>query len=81
MRSYFEASGVDEYVLVERVREMTARLGAEVFLRQSALERRDGHDVLASYRDPERGNARAGAALAAGGGARLRAPGADGKAG
>ncbi|KAG1253499.1 hypothetical protein G6F68_011308 [Rhizopus microsporus] len=81
MRSYIDASRLDDYVLVQRVRDMTARLGAEVFLRQSALERRDGHDVLASYRDPERGNARAGAALAAGGGARLRAPGADGKAG
>jgi pimeloyl-ACP methyl ester carboxylesterase len=31
---------------------MTTRLGAEVFLRQSALERLDGRDVLAAYRDP-----------------------------
>ncbi|WP_314105355.1 alpha/beta hydrolase [uncultured Stenotrophomonas sp.] len=52
MRSYIDASRLDDYVLVQRVRDMTARLGAEVFLRQSALDRIDGHDVLASYRDP-----------------------------
>lgn len=52
MRSYIDASGLDDYVLVQRVRDMTARLGAEVFLRQSALDRVDGHDVLAGYRDP-----------------------------
>ncbi len=52
MRSYIDASRLDDYVLVQRVRDMTARLGADVFLRQSALERRDGHDVLAGYRDP-----------------------------
>jgi len=52
MRSYIDASRLDDYVLVQRVRDMTARLGAEVFLRQSALERPDGHDVLAGYRDP-----------------------------
>ncbi len=52
MRSYIDASRLDDYVLVQRVRDMTARLGAEVFLRQSGLERRDGHDVLAAYRDP-----------------------------
>lgn len=52
MRSYIDASRLDDYALVQRVREMTARLGAEVFLRQSALDRVDGHDVLAGYRDP-----------------------------
>ena len=52
MRSYIDASRLDDYVLVQRVRDMTARLGAEVFLRQSALDRSDGHDVLAGYRDP-----------------------------
>jgi len=44
MRSYIDASRLDDDVLVQR--------GAEVFLRQSALERGDGHDVLAGYRDP-----------------------------
>jgi len=52
MRSYIDAARLDDYVLVQRVRDMTARLGAEVFLRQSALDRVDGHDVLAGYRDP-----------------------------
>lgn len=52
MRSYIDASRLDDDVLVQRVRDMTARLGAEVFLRQSALDREDGHDVLAGYRDP-----------------------------
>ncbi len=52
MRSYIDASRLDDYVLVQRVREMTARLGAEVFLRQSALQRVDGHDVLAAWRKP-----------------------------
>ncbi len=52
MRSYIDASRLDDYVLVQRVRDMTTRLGAEVFLRQSALDRADGRDVLAAYRDP-----------------------------
>ncbi len=52
MRSYIDASRLDDQALVQRVRDMTSRLGAAVFLRQSALERPDGHDVLASYRDP-----------------------------
>ncbi|MGH8040273.1 MAG: alpha/beta fold hydrolase [Stenotrophomonas sp.] len=52
MRSYIDASRLDDYVLVQRVRDMTTRLGAEVFLRQSALDRADGRAVLAAYRDP-----------------------------
>jgi len=52
MRSYIDASRLDDQVLVQRVRDMTARLGAEVFLRQSGLDREDGHALLASYRDP-----------------------------
>ncbi|WP_433852918.1 alpha/beta fold hydrolase [Stenotrophomonas nitritireducens] len=52
MRSYIDASRLDDHDLVQRVRAMTTRLGADVFLRQSALERPDGHAVLAAYRDP-----------------------------
>ncbi len=52
LRSYIDASRLPDEALVRCVRDMTTRLGAEVFLRQSALERRDGHDVLAAYRDP-----------------------------
>lgn len=52
VRSYIDASRVDDHVLVQRVRDMTTRLGAQVFLQQSGLERIDGHDVIAGYRDP-----------------------------
>ncbi len=52
MRSYIDASRLDDAVLVQRVRAMTARMGAEVFLQQSALQRVDGHDVLSGYQDP-----------------------------
>ena len=52
MRSYIDTSRLDDHVLVQRVRDMTARLGAEVFLRQSGLDREDGHALLAAYRDP-----------------------------
>lgn len=52
MCSYIDASRLDDHDLVQRVRAMTTRLGADVFLRQSALERPDGHGVLAAYRDP-----------------------------
>lgn len=52
MRRYIDASRLDDVALVQRVRAMTARLGAEVFLQQSALQRVDGHDVLRAYQDP-----------------------------
>lgn len=52
VRSYIDPSRVDDHELVRRVREMTTRLGAQVFLQQSGLERVDGHDVLGGYRDP-----------------------------
>jgi len=49
MRSYIDASRLQDQALVQRVRDMTTRLGAEVFLRQSALERVDGTGVLNGY--------------------------------
>lgn len=52
MRSYIDASRLQDHALVQRVRDMTERLGAEVFLRQSALDRRDGSDVLAAFPGP-----------------------------
>jgi len=52
MRSYIDASRLDDELLVQRVREMTTRLGAEVFLRQSGLVRMEGRDVLAAYHGP-----------------------------
>lgn len=51
-RRYIDDSRQDDTALMQRIRDMTARLGLDVFLRQSALERRDGHAVLAAYRDP-----------------------------
>jgi len=52
VRSYIDVSRQDDHALVKRIRDMTARLGVEVFLRQSALQRVDGHDVLAACRVP-----------------------------
>ena len=52
VRSYIDPSRVDDHELVRRVRETTTRLGAQVFLQQSGLERINGHDVIARYRDP-----------------------------
>lgn len=52
MRSYIDASRLQDRSLVETVRSMTTRLGAEVFLRQSRIERVDGREVLRGYRDP-----------------------------
>lgn len=52
MRSYVDAGRVDDHVLVQRVRDMTARLGAEVFLQQSGLQRSDGEAVLRAWDGP-----------------------------
>ncbi|SEM25896.1 Pimeloyl-ACP methyl ester carboxylesterase [Pseudoxanthomonas sp. GM95] len=52
MRAYTDASHHDDAVLMTRIRSMTQRLGAEVFLRQSAFEREDGSDVLRAFDAP-----------------------------
>ncbi|WP_269789703.1 alpha/beta fold hydrolase [Stenotrophomonas sp. Iso1] len=52
MRSYIDASRLHDQVLVETVRGMTSRLGADVFLRQSRIERVDGSEVLRQWRGP-----------------------------
>lgn len=52
MRSYVAPSRLHDHALLERVRAMTTRLGAEVFARQSQLARVDGHDVLSNWRKP-----------------------------
>ena len=49
MRSYIDASRFDDHALVDTVRDMTARLGAEVFIRQSRITRVDGSDVLRAW--------------------------------
>lgn len=52
LRRYVDASRLDDARLLATVRGMTSRLGAAVFLRQNALQRRDGRDVLAGYGAP-----------------------------
>ena len=52
MRSYIDASRLEDHALVDTVRSMTARLGAEVFLRQSQLQRGDGSEVLRAWHGP-----------------------------
>lgn len=52
MHSYVAPSRLQDHDLLERVRTMTARLGAEVFLRQSRIARVDGSDVLRAWQGP-----------------------------
>lgn len=52
MRSYIDASRHEDHALVETVRGMTARLGAEVFIRQSRIGRVDGSEVLRTWHGP-----------------------------
>jgi pimeloyl-ACP methyl ester carboxylesterase len=52
MRSYIDASRLQDHALVDSVRAMTTRLGAEVFVRQSRIERVDGSQVLRQWRGP-----------------------------
>jgi len=52
MRSYVAPSRLHDHGLLEQVRAMTMRLGADVFARQSLLARVDGHDLLVNWRKP-----------------------------
>jgi len=52
MHSYVAPSRLHDHALLDQVRAMTTRLGAEVFARQSLLARLDGHDVLLNWRKP-----------------------------
>jgi len=52
MHSYVAPSRLQDHDLLERVRSMTARLGAEVFLRQSRIARVDGTEVLREWTGP-----------------------------
>lgn len=52
MRQYVDASRLDDEALLHAIRAMTTRLGADVFLRQIALERVDGSDVLSAWQGP-----------------------------
>ena len=44
--TYLHPDHLADAAIVERIRGMTERLGVEVFLRQNALDRKDGADVL-----------------------------------
>ena len=52
MKSYVDASRLDDADLTGRIVEMTQRLGREVFLRQNSLEREDGQAALRALRCP-----------------------------
>lgn len=52
MRRYVDPTRLDDRSLRDSVRGMTQRLGAQVFLRQNALPRLDGRDVLHGYAAP-----------------------------
>ncbi|WP_066093035.1 alpha/beta fold hydrolase [Xanthomonas massiliensis] len=52
MRSYVAAPRHGDGALLRRVQAMTRRLGPEVFVRQSRIERRDGRAVLAAFAGP-----------------------------
>ncbi|USQ97044.1 alpha/beta fold hydrolase [Caulobacter sp. RL271] len=52
MKSYIDASRLDDLDLTTRIVEMTQRLGREVFLRQNSLEREDGEAALKALHVP-----------------------------
>lgn len=52
MKSYVDASRLDDHDLTGRIVDMTQRLGREVFLRQNSLEREDGEAALRALRVP-----------------------------
>ncbi|WP_221444739.1 alpha/beta hydrolase [Caulobacter sp. YL-Caulobacter] len=53
LKSYVDASRLDDADLTGRIVEMTQRLGREVFLRQNSLEREDGEAALKALRVPK----------------------------
>lgn len=52
LKSYVDASRLDDADLTGRIVDMTQRLGREVFLRQNSLEREDGEAALKALRVP-----------------------------
>ena len=52
MKSYIDASRLDDTQLTSRIVDMTQRLGREVFLRQNSLAREDGEAALRALRVP-----------------------------
>jgi len=52
LASYLDPSHVADERIVSRIRAMTERLGAETFVRQNSVERKDGAEVLRSLTCP-----------------------------
>lgn len=52
MRSYVAPAHLHDHALLEYIRAMTARLGPQVFARQSLLARPEGSDVLRRWHGP-----------------------------
>ncbi|MGI6246474.1 MAG: alpha/beta fold hydrolase [Pseudochelatococcus sp.] len=52
LRTYLAPENLGNAEMVERVRAMTARLGPEVFIRQSLIDRPDGRATLSRLRCP-----------------------------
>lgn len=52
LKSYVDASRLDDADLTGRIIAMTQRLGREVFIRQNSLEREDGEAALKALRVP-----------------------------
>lgn len=52
LKSYVDASRLDDAELTGRIIDMTQRLGREVFIRQNSLEREDGQAALRALRVP-----------------------------
>ncbi|MGU3359603.1 alpha/beta fold hydrolase [Methylobacterium sp. M6A4_1b] len=52
LATYLDPAHLADAAIVARIRGMTERLGAEVFLRQNAIVRRDGSETLRSVACP-----------------------------
>jgi pimeloyl-ACP methyl ester carboxylesterase len=52
LKTYLAADHAADPVMAERVKAMTQRLGAEVFIRQSGLMREDGEAALRAFAGP-----------------------------
>ncbi|WP_407530840.1 alpha/beta fold hydrolase [Methylobacterium oryzisoli] len=52
LATYLDPAHLRDDAIVSLIRGMTERLGPEVFVRQNAIERKDGSDVLAALTGP-----------------------------
>jgi pimeloyl-ACP methyl ester carboxylesterase len=52
LSTYVDPSRLDDRLLVDRIQAMTQRLGREVFIRQSSMERPDGERILRQFSGP-----------------------------